>query len=266
MSNIIKKQSYLSPFRFIHGRIVEYDIKSANISCLRDTDNITEEDYQYLAHLPKIQREVEIGLREKVDPKLYTVIKNTISEAKDWLQNTNNISDNSIVRVANDAVYINSPFDLQYTQYSPHIVFLQKSISDIYLKLNKTLWFISLANNNISIDIKGVSEDRLTSSYNYLISEIVSIVLLSIRSSVKDSINYLAQFIEQYLRFELPVEFYRELDTGKYRIKNFQVGRFQLLLDTVSESDKFNIDINCNYSLLRELWSILIEQYNIHQK
>lgn len=266
MSNIIEKQNYICPSRYISGRIIEYDIKAANINCLRSANIITEEDYIYLNNLPKMQREVEIGIREKADPSLYTVIQTKIKEAKIFLAESNNINDNNIVRIANDAVYINSPFNLNNLEYDKYIRFVPKSESNVCLIIDKVLIFIKfLEDGNINVDVKGIKEEHVSHSMNYLLSEIVSCCVIKERSGIRDAINYLALFIEQYLKLELPCDFYREFDSGRYRVKNFEINCFGLSVDTITDNDKQFIDINYNYGILRELWSIFIELYNMQQ-
>ena len=47
----ISATKYLTPSRYVSGRIVEYDIKSANISVLREYNIITQEDYDLQSEL-----------------------------------------------------------------------------------------------------------------------------------------------------------------------------------------------------------------------
>ena len=112
-SNLGKKLNYLSPLRYVSGRIVEYDIKAANISVLRDKEIISEADYIMLSSMPKNLREREIGLMEKNNPSLYNKIADGITEAKLSLIRFNKIEDNQILRIANDAIYVNTPIDLK---------------------------------------------------------------------------------------------------------------------------------------------------------
>ena len=71
----------------------------------------------------------------------------------------------------------------------------------------------------------------------------------------------------------MPVGYYREFNSeSSYRLKYTIPGNtvnmtrmpgYNLGINNVSEYDKNSLDINYNYSVLRELWSILIEFYNI---
>ena len=264
---MINAINYLSPIRYYSGNITEYDIKSANINCLIDAGMISIEEYKKLYKLPKQQREIEVGLMIKENPNIYTTISKKISEAKVYLFENNPIEDEQVLRIANDAVYIASDIQMKNLQYGDYIRFIPKSVSNIYLNLMSIIILIKyLDNGNIDIDVKGISNTEL---HNDFLSEIVSVILILEKSGIKDAINYLSVFIEKYLHYELPVTFYREFNSfSKYRINsnsNYIYNTFDYGIDA-TEKDKYNLDINYNYSILRELFSVLIEIYNIRIK
>jgi|GEM_PF-824491 len=267
--DIAKSVNYLSPSRLISGRIVEYDIKAANISCLRQTGFITEEDYQYLLRLPKKQREIEIGLRIKQDPKVYTNIQKGIKWAKEQLVTVNNIQEDQIVRIANDAVYINTLVDLPIIKFGDYIQFVPKSVSNIYLNLNKTIVLLNFhQDGNISVDVKGIADNQIPLHENYIINAIVTCIVYIERSGIQEAVAYLSDLCQHYVRYDLPIGYYREFNAFScYRIKNifgpynpFNGDTFGA--DNLNEADKYSLDINYNYSVLRELWSILLEIYS----
>lgn len=264
---IAQKQNYLTPARYISGRIVEYDIKSANISTLAQRKVISIEEYNRLSNLPKIQREVEVGIMEKNNPELYTEIQKGIISAKVALVRANNIHPDSILRIANDAVYINTAVDLQYTKFGDYILFIQKSISNVMLILDKLIFFVSfLPDGNISIDIKGLG-DKNIDKHQCMINAIVSTITILERSGIKEAINYLSHICEQYITLQLPVEYYREINSeSSYRIKQFSMVPGNFAVDYIEDYNKYSLDINYNYSILRELWSIMMEIYNINSR
>ena len=53
----------------------------------------------------------------------------------------NNIDENRIVRVANDAIYLNTPVDLKYTIFDNIVEFKKKSIYDVAIKINNVIIF-----------------------------------------------------------------------------------------------------------------------------
>lgn len=266
---IVNNMNYLSPNRYVSGRIIEYDLISANINALKHSNFITDDDYKYLKSLPKQQREVEIGLRIKQNPKVYTELQKGIKYAKKQLVISNNIDPESIIRVANDAVYINSPNNLLYTKFGDYLEFIPKSISNIYLNLNKIILLLSYDElGQVHIDIKGINENLSCLHENYMITGIVSCIVLLERSGIQEAISYLSELCSHYVKLELSVEWYREFNSfSNYRIKNI-FGQYNPLnaslgSDNISEDSKYILDINYNYSVLRELWSILLEIYEI---
>ena len=267
LDDTITKQQYLTPSRYISGRIVEYDIKSANISVLRNSNIISQKDYDYLASLPKILREREIGIREKNNPELYTQIQKGIKEAKKNLGSFNRIELDQIIRIANDAVYINSEVDLKYTQFGKYIQFKKKSEYNVFCNLLGVIIFCKfLEDGNIHVDVKGIGKNASLHE-NYMIYTIMSTITILERSSVEDAIQYLSSICEQYLHRNLPVGYYREFNSGSlYRSLYNSYGVVPYGFINATEYDKNSIDINYNYTILRELWSILVEIYSIRRR
>jgi hypothetical protein len=277
IKQIINRSNYLTPSRYISGRIVEYDIKSANISVLRDSNIITQEDYDRLSILPKLEREREIGIREKLDPTLYKSIQEGICEARNKLASFNELNDTSIIRIANDAVYINSNNNLKYLKFGNYIEFRPKSEYNVYCNLKGIIIFCKFEDDgNIHIDIKGLG-NSISYHQNYMIYTIMSTITLLERSGVEDSIDYISDICKRYLTLELPIEYYREFnndsiyrfkhefalhDDGKVKTFNFGISDFSIL----DNSYKQCLDINYNYTILRELWSIIFEIYTIRKR
>lgn len=250
--------TYITPLNYISGRIVEYDIRSANITMLKKYGVIDENYYNYLANLPKYNREVEIGLLIKNNSEIYDTIKKGIIEAKKLLFEYNNIEDSEVVRIANDAVYINRSVDLQLTNFDG-VEFVKKSISSIMLNLHGTLLFIFFdLRGNINIEIKGISKDISSLHQKYLLSFISNTIFMMERYSVQDAMKYYSDFYEKYIKLELDIEYYREFNSGgRFKIKNNN-----FYLSNIEEKDINLIDINYNLFILRELWGILLSKYN----
>ena len=258
--NILEKSSYDNIRRYISGNIIEYDIKSANISIMLDKGIIQKDYYNYLSNLPKNIREKEVGLLEQKDISLYDQIKNAIIEYKLKLAEANDIKSYEIVRVANDAVYINRPIAFKYTDFGL-IHFKISSPCNVYLKIYDIKLFIKIPVNGdeMSIDVKGINDNNLY-LHNKMIEAIVTVVFLIERSGSKDAIQFLSNLINNYICKNLDIEYYREFNNdSSYRIRSNR--SYMLLLD-VDSSYINNIDINYNLYILRELWSIVLELYD----
>ena len=68
--------SYTAPVDcLINQSIYEYDIKQANISILLESGIIDESKFNYYANLPKIDREISIGLLQRDNPEIAEALK-----------------------------------------------------------------------------------------------------------------------------------------------------------------------------------------------
>lgn len=251
--SLAKQVNYVCPDRFVSGQIVEYDIKQANINILFKYGEIDQEKYEFLKNIPKYNREVIVGNMIKEDKKIYNTIQKGIKESKIKLFESNDIREHEVIRIANDAVYVNRINELKYTSFDG-IDFVKKSISTCFLKLNNILFFINCKNDNINVDVKGLGENYQI--HQPMISIIVNIITELYFMGVKPAMNSLNGFIEDYINYKLGAEYYRELTPeAKYRVIG---GQFFL---SEMEYIRPEIDINYNLYILRELSSVLYEIY-----
>ena len=253
LTSFARQINYLCPERYVSGRITEYDIKQANINILLRSETIDRTEYDYLQSIPKQQREIIIGKKIKEDKSIDKVIKKGISDCKVALFDTNNIRSYEVIRIANDAVYINRVNPLNITKFD-NVEFVPKSISNTYLKLRDLLFFINYENNNINVDIKGLGTNY--DIHQPIISLIVNIVYDLELNGVKSAISQLQNIIDDYINKRLGIEYYREFNVrASYHVINtpFYLSTLDYLRD--------EIDINYNLFMLRELLSILYENY-----
>lgn len=250
--------SYITDKRYVSGRIVEYDIKSANITMLRKYNKIDDNYYNYLKRLPKYDREVEVGLLQRNREEYSGTIRNGIAEAKRKLLYSNEISPDSIVRIANDAVYINTSTDLLYTQFED-VLFVRKSISSSMLKLFNVIIFFWYNSDGINIEVKGLGDSKYI-HMDYILSIIANTIYLLERVSINDALKFITGFYEDYINLRLEKEYYREFTPQSYyHLKNSDY--YLIDIDDINK-----IDIGYNLYIIRELWSIVLEKYNIGLK
>lgn len=254
LEKVAESMNYLHPSRYVSGRIVEYDIKEANITMLHKYGKIDNDYYNYLKKLPKINREKDIGLLIRTDSSFFHIIQKGIIEAKKDLLRYNSIKIEDIIRIANDAVFINKSYNLKYTKFE-NVEFKIKSISSSFLKLHNILIFFRHENDNINIDIKGLSKQSQELHSNYMLTFIANSIYLAERVSVEDSLEFIHDFYENYINLNLSIEYYRELSSNSlYHLKYSD-----FYISDVQNIDE--IDINYNIWIIRELWSIILEKY-----
>lgn len=265
---IVSKINYITPERYLTGVIRELDLKAANISILHSKGMISDDEYDYLRSVPKLDREISIGNminntaeRNKkgeiltTTSPVYSCIKDGIREAKVWLYKMNNIKEDEIIRIANDAVYINRSVPLSYTSNNG-VEFVEKNIFSSVLQLNGVILFFKYDNNNmLDVDIKGLGKNNEVWHNGFMLSVIGQVISLLQKSSASDALNYLSGVYENYILLRLPIGMYREFNN----FSGFKIGNFYLSNDV--GLDIRQIDIGYNLSLLRSLYGIVLEQY-----
>lgn len=251
--------SYVIPFRYVSGRITEYDIVSANISILHMYGEIDDTYYEYLKQLPKHDREVEIGKWIAEDKSIYDTIQKGIIAAKYKLFTENGIAPESVVRIANDAVYINQDYDLKKTTFE-EITFKKKLVSSSMMNLNNLLFFYRYEKEEIYLEVIGLGKEAKMLHADYMLSFIGTIMHLVERVSVTEALQYLSSFYEDYVNLKLERGFYRELNS----VSSFRLKGTGFLLYEIKNF--YEIEIGYNLYLIRELWSILLELYQMGRR
>ena len=255
IDNIVSSKNYITPISYVQGRIIEYDIKSANISMLKKYNMISHNHYAYLSKLPKIDREKDIGRIIRSNKEIYNTISKGIDKSiKDFIS-YNNIDIKNIIRRANDALYINTPVDLKHTKIDD-IIIRPKNIYSSFLNINKILFFFYY-NPDINVDVKGISKDMIELHNGYIISVIGTTILLLERSSISDALEYLNSIIESYITRKLELGYYREFNNlSGYR---YSINNQSYILYNVNSLE--NVDISYNLNILRELYSVIFNLY-----
>lgn len=266
---LASKQNYFCDSVFISGRIAEYDLRAANISMCREYGLINDDYYQYMLSVDKQYREEFIGWQIKKEKEesqnksaidgsiTYKTIYDGIKTAKLQLFEANNIQPNEVIRIANDAVYINRPMDLEFTRFGEFIEFRQKMVAETCIKLSPTLIiFYWHTMEGLNVEVKGISDDfKVALHQNYMLSFIGSVLLTYERAGTVDAIHLIEDFYNDYISRSLPKEFYRELSPKSlYRI--IRTGYYLEDIDDINL-----IDISYNGNLIRELWKIILSKY-----
>ena len=254
-SLLYENMNYLSTYPFIiNNYIREYDLSAANINALYTNGYFDKSAYDLFKSYDKKKREVEIGLLIKRDSRVYEIISSGIINAKKLLFESNNIQDNDVLTIKNDAVFIISK-ELVNTVFGNY-EFKCKNLYNTYLRiLDLEIYYRdSLNSDDIFFDIKGISDDKLY-LHTAMVSLISEVCYRVQRYDKSDNIRFIMNIYENFLHRRLPIEYYRNLDSfSKYTIIN-NIGIYSL--DNIS-NDMINIiSIDRNLSILRELiWII----------
>lgn len=251
--------SFTSPANYIlDARIVEYDIEKANISVLLDSGIITEEQYNMYYAMDKMEREIAIGKLQLKNRKVSDMLKLGITKARKHLCERLNLDYTNVLSIKNDAIFVlSSGFDLglDYIQVSPHVRFRRKGVFRSYYKLARKEFFYDY--NPISrqhvIDIKGLGDYAIGLQNNFMIAKFCDLFYIALSKGSRAALVELTKFYNSYMSKELPINYYRRLDSNcRYDLINVsEYANYQA--DYLLLEDKRNIDIGYNAKLLATL-------------
>ena len=260
MSELWRMTNYIANINYItNAYIFEYDIEKANINILWSKGVIDDKTYNYLYNIKKIYRQIYIGKLLQNNYGLQSILYNGIEEVRRKLFESNNIKDNEVLSIKNDAIYVVNR-ELQITQFN-NIIFRKKNTYTSFYRLTKFLEFYYTYNHITSyekLDIKGFEQIQLQYHEDYMIKFFKDLFYTLQTESIEDAITKLKMFYDYYITLSLPSGFYREFNSiSKYRFKDNEL----YYIDNITEDMKIYIDISYNIQYLMELQKILVRIY-----
>ena len=217
--------------------ITEWDIQSAGLSVLKFRKLLPKEELKKLSSMEKHARTVYEGNLQRENPKLAEAIINTLSQVRQAFVMANQIPAEKILSIKKDAIFLIN-FTPEITKIKDQFVFRKKGVYTSFLQLDKKEFYYNSSTD--ILDIKGINKDGVEYQREYLLKEFSKILKSSEKVDTTTLYSLLKQFRSNYIQRKLPVEYYRELDSGQYRL-----GRYTI--KNISDEEKEYIDITQNY-------------------
>lgn len=259
-----ENDSYTSPVNcLINQNIYEYDIKQANISILLETGVIDKNMFNYYANLPKLDREISIGLLQRDNPDISKVLKNGFVEARKSLITSNSISEFEIINIRKDAIFTTRK--LSHIDFG-NIHFKEKNIYTSYYRILGLTFLYgykyigdSRVNIETYLDIKGIDKNSLKYHKGYLLDIFSSIIIGAEKeTNLFDVINFIRDFLVDYVNLNVDINYYREFNSeSKFRLKDSNYG---LISITKSSIDPIIFNIEYNRGILERFYQVLLSE------
>ena len=242
--------------------IYEYDISKANINVLYSKGAIDKDTYDYLYTANRDIRQVYIGKLQKENKEIVNILKAGIIEAKKCLFEANNIQDYEVLSIKNDAVFIINR-QLQNTQFGL-INFKCKNKYTSFYKFNnlEVYYFYDSFSKNEVIEVKGISDNKLALHKDYMLQLLKDIFYTIQTVNVEMAMRMLRDFYLQYIKLELPIEYYRKFSADSafhYKLKTISGAGYDTVI--CPEGQLQVLDISYNISVLMDLQKILASMY-----
>ena len=257
-----KNKIYLAPVPYlINHKIYDYDIRKANLNIFYTKGVIDKETYDMiLSTFNRDQRERYFGILQK-DKTIKDLYADALAEYRERFIKSNEITDNQLLAVKNDAICtIDKPCKILV--FDNDVEFVHKNTYTSYFNINRLeiYYYLDLIHDKEIIDIKGINDKKLLLHQNYMI-EFLCTVFESIQTKLtQDTIQLISEFEKKYVNLELPLGYYRELNSDScYRVSSKNGN--QSIWTTWNESDKKYLNIVTNLNIIRSLYSIVANIY-----
>lgn len=256
------RSNYTTPVKYIlSGNIREYDISKANISILLYYGLITKQQYDYYYHMPKEQREVQVGLLQQKDKELSKALNKGFIKMNNLFLSANNIKESEIVSIKKDSLFLleKVPSVTTFENNGSTIEYKPKGVYNSYFNIlrKEYYYYFNGITGDERIDVKGINDRNLLLHYGYFLDFICDFFNHLQTKRIEETITLVNNFYSKYINYELSVEFYRDFsEYSMYRIKDCPYA-----ISSASQDQLKYMDISYNANLLRELHQIISTMY-----
>lgn len=263
-TELYKEVNYNAQLNYYSGCIVEYDLRKANISALLTRGVIDKDKYNFLYNCEKEYREYYIGMMIKSNPDVYKEIQAGIIEAKRLFVELNNIQDEEILEIRNDALFLLTERPI-IEQVGSNYYFVKKNSYTFFFRMFNGHEFFyrydSIQNLDI-VQVKGINEDNIKLHQKYMIKFITDTIFGIEQNNIENVISKCNTFYSDYLTRALPVEYYREFNNiSMYRIyTNFYYNK-SFLTPGISQNQLKYLDIGYNLRIIRDIITMVDSIY-----
>ena len=196
------KINYTIPIDIYKGYIYEYDLSKANISSLLYTNYISLDEYNRIYNMDKLKREITIGMMIKDNSEAYEKIKFGIYTAKSKFISANNLRDEEIISIKNDAIFTTRK--CEYTTFDNIFTFNLKNTYALFIKLKELEiyynYFINKDNIIDIIDVKGISDDKLILHKNGMLDIISETCYDILNLTPYEALNNISEKFKLYIK------------------------------------------------------------------
>ena len=247
---ILERTTFTKDINYlINTTISEYDISKANINILYREGVLNDYDYNRLLKADRNDRQKEIGIMILKNSNIYNIINNGIKEMRITFMNANDLTDDNILSVKNDALFVIPSI----TKFD-NIEFKLKNVYSSFYKANnlELYYYLDKHTDKDLLDIKGISDNNIKKHDKYFLNFLKSL-FYTIEVDINDAVTMLRSFYDMYMSFRLDINYYRSFDA----ISMFKVLIGNKYYDVDMVDNYSYLDINCNLNLIRDLWQII---------
>lgn len=204
--------------------IAEYDIQHAGPSVIKHYKLLPDEEINKIFSMPKKEANIYVGKQILKYPDLGKKILEGIAIARQKFVTLNNIEEEDILSIRKDAIFI--------IKKNPKVLLIDEDF--LFRKKNSYTSFIRLDGKEFyvngktkELDWKNLSDGMfelynrppLTVENYKILQDIRDILLKAERLNEDDLARNLRMYVSNYKNKRLPIETYRNLNTGAFEVR-----------------------------------------------
>lgn len=249
---LYKEKTYTINLGYLFNHYIrEYDISKANINVLYAKGVINKDLYYSLYSADRMERQIYIGKMIRNNEKIQEILSNGITEYKQRFFEANNITDNDIISIKNDAVFILNKVPQILT--FDNVSFALKNTYTSFMRINELEIYYGYDMNDEVIDIKGIKDSDLEMYHMEFLNILITFFNLMQRSGAQSTLEYITAIINQYVNLELPIGCYRRFRSSNDYSLNSLTTAYGVTWLPDNMQNKRSIDISYNLNLLRTM-------------
>lgn len=218
--------------------IVEWDIRSANVSLMQYYHLADQELIDKLSRLPKQKREEAVGKYHLKQKGFGTALEHAFNSIIEEFMSSNSLTMDDVVAIKKDAVFVKNRKIIQPV-FGDCVEFREKGHYRHALLLPRYEFYLS----DSEVDVKGISDVSLGLHMSGML-QFVRNVMNSAHDWNRMN-QYLKEFVDAYKKKELEFSMYREFTSDS--IFRIHQGGQEILLDEIDEDDVPYLDTGFNY-------------------
>ena len=244
-SELYKKTNYIVKDPVVQNRIYEYDIRSANVSMLREYGHIQSKILDNLEKMSKEEREITVGNMIRQNKDIYKIISTGIRKSREKLFRENLIQSSEVLSIKNDAVFIIGR-KLKFTKFGS-IEFRIKNQYVMFQQFDKLEFYYDRRHRYV--DIKGVADSIVEhpDHQNGMMKFFTDVFQYASADQIQELREFLIQFVHDYKNRNLPHEFYREMNGNNFYRTNMEIAGFEYNMNEAGDSERDIINPIYNY-------------------
>ena len=261
-SSLYQKDTYLNKNIDIltNQTIIEYDLKSANISLCREYNFLEKDVIDKIEKMEKSERVKTIGKMMRKDKKFTESLKMAFIDIRRRFFEANGIQDADILAIKKDAIFCLRRVDFDRFGFC---YFDSKNTYTSFLRLDRLeFYYNSLGRyygDKAKIDVKGINDENLLKHDDFMLNFFRTLFKNLETTDKFSQIRYLKRFIDKYKNRDLEVGYYREFNQDSiFRL----VDRAETYDNDVfipSNDEQFQLDIDYNFfNILLKIVKILL--------